>query len=100
MANKLTSIGKDKAITLAKTGWWKTKTSEEIVRFQLFTEELAMDFGDFHGAVEAALGRPVWTHEFAQLESLQLEFLGEKPAPTMIEILEMIPKEKRIVVEI
>lgn len=94
----LNSIGKDAAIALAKTEWWKTKTPEEIVQFQLFTQELAMDFGDFHGAVEKVLGRPVFTHEFADFASLQRELLGEKPAPTFEDIMNMIPEEKRMLI--
>lgn len=91
------SIGRDKAIRLYKSEWWKGLTAREIVAFQLFTEELCMPFGEFHGAAEKTLGRSVWTHEFAG-DDLVREFLGEKSAPTMQEILELIPAEKRIVV--
>lgn len=99
MKTQLNSIGKEKAIALSKTNWWKEKTAREIVQFQLFTEELCMNFGDFHQAVEETLGRPVWTHEFAMnYNGLVKEFLGEQPAPTMEEIINLIPEEKRIVV--
>ena len=91
---------KEQAIALAKTKWWKSKTPEQVVRFQLFEEKLCMDFGDFQLAMEKALGRPVWTHEFADADRLKKEFLGESPAPTMDEILEMIPESKRIIIGI
>ncbi|HTY25598.1 MAG TPA: hypothetical protein VMC85_20885 [Desulfomonilaceae bacterium] len=92
------SIGRDAAIALFESGWWKTKTPKEIVDFQLFVDELCMEFSDFHGAVEKVLNRPIWTHEFAFRDSLVDELLGDKPAPTFQQILDLIPEEKRIIV--
>jgi hypothetical protein len=93
------SIGKEKAIALAESGWWKEKTPREIATFQMFTEELAMNFGDFHEALEKTLGRPVWTHELAlNWNGIAAELMGDKPSPTMAEILNLIPEEKRILV--
>jgi len=90
---------KDEAVALAKTGWWKNRTPREIVSFQLFEKKLCMDFSAFHEALEAALGRPVFTHELGlNYEGIKKEFLGEAKAPTMAEILDMIPEAKRIVV--
>ena len=92
---------KEQAIALHDSGWWKSKTPEQIVRFQLFEPLLCMPFGDFHAAVEAALKRPVWTHEFGlNYDGLKKEFLGEASAPSMQEIIEMIPEAKRIIVEV
>lgn len=67
---KCKSIGKDKAIELYKSMWWIGKTDKEVARFQLSTEELCCPFEIFHRSVESALGRPVWSHEFANMESL------------------------------
>ena len=93
------NLTREQAIALAETGWWKDKSPREIVAFQLFETALCMDFGDFHLAVEKALGRPVFTHEFGlNLDGLQKEFLGEQPMPTFQQILDMIPEAKRIVV--
>jgi hypothetical protein len=93
------SIGREAAIAMADTGWWKTKTPREICQFQLFTRELAMDFGAFHEALEKALGRPVFTHELGMNhEGLCREFLGEAPAPSLADIINLIPEEKRILV--
>lgn len=94
------SIGREKAIALAKSEWWKEKTPREIAKFQLFTTELSMPFGVFHEAMESALGRPVFTHEFAFADSLAMELLGEKDAPTFDEIMELIPEDKRVLVQI
>ena len=96
MTAKQISIGRDAAIAMADTEWWKDKTPQEIVRLQLFISELCMPFGDFHGAIEKALGRPVWTHEFASIDRLISEFLGDARAPTFEEICELILAEKRI----
>jgi len=88
------------AIALAKSGWWKGQNPRKIVLFQLWQRRLCMDFGDFHKAVEEALGRSVWTHEFVDQKSLQKEFLGDKSAPTMEEIMDIIPADKRIILNL
>ena len=92
------SIGKEAAIELSKTEWWKTKTHREIAKFQLFTVELCCPFPVFHKAVEESLGRDVFTHEFAlNYGGICREFIGEEVSPTMQQIIEMIPEEKRII---
>lgn len=93
-------ITREKAIELADSKWWEGKTPQEIVQFQLFTAQLCMPFPLFHKNVEEALNRPVFTHEFAFLDSLIKEFLGEKPAPSFEEIMELIPADKRIIVQL
>ena len=94
-------ITKDQAVKLGQSGWWKNKSSYEIVLFQLFERKLCMDFGAFHEALEKELGRPVWTHELAlNYEGIKKEFIGDKPKPSFEEIMELIPEAKRIVVAI
>src|ERR1700680_5089299 len=96
------ALSRKSAIAMAESNWWEGKTAQEICRFQLFETRLCMPFELYHKAVEEALGRPVWTHEFgsAGLAGLQKEFLGDKEAPTMAEIIELIPEAKRILVTI
>lgn len=94
------SLTREEAISLYESGWWKEKTDDEIVSFQLFTGRLCMPFDVFHASVEKVLKRPVFTHEFGSSGRLKEEYLGEKPAPTFQEIMEIIPKEKRIFVVI
>ena len=90
---------KDHALALAESGWWKEKTARQICMFQLFEPLLCMPFSEFHKALEDSLGRPVWTHELGMnYEGITKEFLGEQEAPSMQEIIEMIPEEKRIVI--
>jgi len=92
-------IGKENAIALYNTEWWKEKSYREIAEFQLSTAELSCPFDVFHEAVEKSLGRPVFTHEFGlNYDGICKEFLGEKEPPTMNEILNLIPQEKLIVV--
>lgn len=83
---------------LADTSWWLGMPDHDIVQFQLFEPRLCMPFAVFHDALERALGRPVWTHELAWADELRKEFLGGKPAPTMADILNLIPAEKRIII--
>jgi hypothetical protein len=75
---------KDDAIALARTGWWHDVDPVAVASFQLNEDFLCMDFGDFQGAVEEALGRGVWTHEFAMPEHLIRELnarmAGAEPA--------------------
>jgi hypothetical protein len=95
------SIGKEKAIAMYESKWWEGLNSKQVVKFQLFTNELCMPFDQFHKAIETELGRPVFTHEFGPgRDNLALEFLGERDAPSLDEILDLIPEEKRIVIQI
>jgi hypothetical protein len=96
---KQQSIGEEKALALYNSGWWEGKSSRELAKFQLFTEELSMPFQVFHKALEESLDRPVWTHELgSNFDGIVMEFLGEKDPPTMDEIFNLIPEEKRILV--
>jgi len=97
----MNSIGKENAIKLADSNWWIDKTPKEIVDVQLFTSELCMPFDKFHEAIEKVLDRSVYIHEFGMnYEGIVKEYLGERQAPTIEEIVNMIPAEKRIIVNI
>lgn len=96
---KQQSIGRKAAINLAQAKWWEGKTARQITKFQLFTAEMCMPFPEFHKALEESLGRPVFTHELAlNFDRIALEFLGEADAPTMQEIIDLIPEQKRIAI--
>lgn len=93
------SIGKEKALALFESKWWEGLEPKEVAKFQMVTDELCMPFPKFHEAMEKALDRPVFTHEFGlNREGLWLELIGEKDPPTMEEIINLIPEEKRIIV--
>ena len=93
MIPQLTS---QQAIALGESGWWHESTPEAIAAFQLSQDKLCMDFGAFHAAVEAVLGRSVWTHEFADPDRLWAELHGARPAPTFGEMLTQIPAHVRV----
>jgi len=87
------------AVELHKTKFWEKMSYRERAVFQLFTKRLCMPFDIFHEAVEKVLKRPVYTHEFGfNVEGLKKEIMGAKPAPTLEEIIELIPESKRIIV--
>ncbi len=86
---------KQEAETLFETNWWKEISHRERAEFQLWEDRLCMPFDVFHEAVEKSLDRPVWTHEFASWTLLQREFLGEREPPTMQNIINLIPADKR-----
>lgn len=93
------SIGRDAAIALCESGWWKGKAAREIAEFQMHHVELCLPFSDFHKAMEDTLGRPVWTHEFGlDFDGLLAELMGERPAPSFDQIVGLIPADKRLVV--
>lgn len=92
-------ITTEKAIELAKSNWWEGLDSKTVAQFQFKVEKACMPFDLFHKAVEEALGRPVWTHEFGlNWDGLIKELNGESPSPTFEEIIDMIPEEKRILI--
>jgi len=77
---------------------YKKMTNLEKVKFQLFQDKLCMPFSVFHEAIEKVLGRPVYTHEFAFSDNLKEEFLKKRPAPTLQEILELLPADKPTII--
>ena len=89
------------AIALHDSGFWEYLSHEERARFQIAEERLCMPFGVFHESVEKTLGRPVWTHEFGlNPEGLKREILDGAEPPTWREIMDLIPEEKRIVLDL
>jgi hypothetical protein len=89
---------KKEAISKAQTGWWKNKTADEIVLFQLYEKRLCMDFSSFHKALEESLERSVFTHELADFKSLQDEFEGKRSPKSLNEIINMLSRGKTIIV--
>ena len=66
----------ESAKAMAATRWWVNLPSREVAEFQLGERLLCMDFPDFHQAVERALGRGVFSHEFAEPDKLLAELRG------------------------
>lgn len=93
-------LTQEEAIKLYKSNFWESMQPREIAEFQLFQDRLCMPFSVFHEAMEKALGRSVWTHEFAFRAELTKEFLGEKETPSFDDILNLIPANKRVIVSV
>jgi len=89
---------KDEAIKFNNSGIWKDMTDRQLAEFQLLQKRLCMPFSEFHRAVESVLGRPVYTHEFANCDALTAEFYGELAPPTFEEIIEPILHKLNFVV--
>jgi len=89
---------KDEAIALAESGFWHEMSARDIATFQLYEDMLCMPFTVFHEAIEKTLGRPVYTHEFAFPGLLKKELRGEREAPTLEEIINLIPADKRVII--
>jgi len=90
---------REEAVTLFDSEFWVEMSYRDRAIFQLHERRLCMPFSVFHEATEKALGRPVWTHEFAMnWDGLEAELMGAAPAPTMEDIINLIPPDKRIIV--
>lgn len=99
MKHKPHSIGRDAALALYATEWWKRRSATEIAHHQLHVAELCCPFDVFHQALEKALGRPVWTHEMGlNWDGLVDELNGDKPMPSFEDIVNLVPEHKRLVV--
>src|SRR4051794_3130120 len=89
------------AVAFFESRAWEAMSLKDRTRFQLYQDRLCMPFSIFHEAVESALGRSVWTHEFAfdtGRQRLKDELNKIVAPPTMDEIIALIPEEKRIII--
>lgn len=85
---------------LYKLKFWETMEFRDQAEFQLHTRYLCMPFGVFHKAMETALNRSVFVHEFAlDLDGLKSELAGERPQPSLEDIVKLIPKDKKTLME-
>ena len=85
------------AIALGESEFGKDMSYRDRAMFQMFEPKLCMPFSVFHEAIEKTLGRPVFTHEFGLApEAIKAELLGEREAPTLAEIIALIPADKRV----
>ncbi len=91
-------LTKEQTIAFYNSKEWEHWNDEQIVRFQLFQDKLAIPFARFHQAIEKVLGRAVWTHEFAFGNLIMEEYLGTRQAPTFEEIINLIPEENRLII--
>jgi hypothetical protein len=91
-------LSREQAIALHDSNAWQKWDAKTRALFQMEQDCLCMPFGEFHKAVEDALGRPVWTHEFGlNRDGLLAELQGKATAPSFAEIVAMLPAEKTVV---
>ncbi len=90
---------KEQAVKLYNSDKWESWTDEQIVRLQLFQDKLCIEWIRFHQAVEKVLGRSVYTHEFGSEGKLREEYLGQKKAPTIVEIINQLPNKPIVVIK-
>lgn len=93
-------LTEEQAIQFLEAKLYKGMTYRQRAEFQVLQDRLCMPFNVFHKAITEALGRPVYTHEFAYREELKNELYGEKPTPALEDILNLIPESKRIIIMI
>lgn len=68
-------ITSDEARQLARLKWYRGKSPEEIVSFQMFQKHICMPFQKYRKALEQVLGRPVQIQEFNSPSLLQEEYM-------------------------
>lgn len=89
------------AITLYESGVWKDWGFRKKAEFQISQKRLCMDFSAFHEAMEKTLERPIFTHEFGlNYQGLYDEVFNGKEPPTLEDIINLIPPEKRLVINL
>ena len=72
-------------------------TKKEMVLDQLKEGVLKVPFSQFHADLQEVLDRPVWTHELAlNYQGIIDELEGKVEAPTLSEIVSLIPADKRV----
>ena len=63
-------LTREQAIAFHDNGTWKQWNSQTLAKFQLDQDCLCIPWDVFQKAVSDTLGRPVFTHEFANRNSL------------------------------
>ena len=94
-------LPKEQAIAFAESESYKDMSHRDIAEFQINQEKMCMPFSIFHEAVEKTINRPVFTHEFGlNYKGIKAEIMDGKEPPSFEEIINLIPKEKLMMVAI
>lgn len=89
----------EQAIAFHDSGAWQKWDAKTRALFQMEQGKLCLPFSEFHKAIEEALGRPVWTHEFGlNRAGLLAELQGKATAPSFADIVAMLPADRTFVV--
>lgn len=96
----MTQLSESEARSFAENKLYEKLSEVDRFEFQMIQDRLCMPFSEFHRCAEIALGRPVFTHEFAYRDHLIAEYKKEKPMSTFADVIALIPKEKAIIVSV
>jgi hypothetical protein len=88
---------REEAIEFGSSGRWKPLTPKERALVQLRQECLCMDFAAFHEGITELLGRPVYTHEFADPDALWGEYHRGEPI-SFADVLAKLPDHLKPIV--
>ncbi len=86
-------LSRTQATALYDSQFWRFLNAEERACFQLKEARLCMPFMVFHQAVEICLNRRVAVGEYLRPRRLLSELTGDRPAPPIEDILELVPRE-------
>lgn len=86
-------LSRNQAAALYDSQFWRFLNAEERARFQLTEDRLCMPFPVFQQAVEICLNRRVGVVEYLRPRLLLDELSGSVPAPSVEDILELVPPE-------
>jgi hypothetical protein len=89
-----TQLTEEQAIAFAENKRWESLDLKTRALFQMHQKRLCMPFDVFHEAVEKTLGRPVFAHEFGLNPRLKDELIGLANAPTLDQIIALLPQDK------
>lgn len=91
----------EQAINFYNSGEWNWLTDRERAELQMRVARLCMPFDIFHASISRVLKRSVYTHEFGlNWEGLKAELFDGARAPSIMDILDMLPKDKPVLVVI
>ena len=92
-------LTKEEAIRIYDTREYEEWNDREKVAAMLYGRLLCMPFEVFHAAIERVLKRPVYTHELGlNWKGIVKEFEGIGKKPTIGEIINLIPEEKKLLI--
>lgn len=88
---------KKAAIRFFDNKGWIFLNERKRAELQINQDLLCMPFDIFHSAIEKTIGRSIFTHEFGSkgCVGLKKELFEGKAPPTFIEIMDLIPEDKR-----
>lgn len=86
-------LTREEAVVFAESGAWKEMTDDQLVWFQFNQKKICVPVSHLHVALEGALGRDVYSHEFHSKNGWNRminEFMGRREMLTPAESLSML----------